>query len=329
MPFTIDPEAGAILGAMAAGMPDPPPPPPAVGDVETRRTTVGPGLTAIVQASFPIKDSSVTQKDFYATSTDGHKVLLRWYSKAASSPGPAVLFTHAGGMIIGQVSDFDGTVHNYVSKTGVSFLSVEYRLSPEVQYPKALEDSYAGLVWLHEHAAELNVDRRRIAVLGESAGGNLAASLCIYARDKRGPAIAKQFLIYPMLDDNTVTVDANIRPFLTWSEADAVTGWDAYLGKGKRGTGSVAATAAPSRLKDATGLPPLYLDVGELDMFRDENIAYAVKFAQAGVSAELHVYPGMPHGFDMLAAGAQVSQEAMARRMNAIKSIPTIDSAKL
>jgi acetyl esterase/lipase len=329
MPFTIDPEVGAILAAAGAAAPSPTPPPPKIGDVKSRRAAVGGSLGPLVEMSYPKVDPEVTQKDFYTTSADGHKVLLRWYSKTGSNPGPAVLFTHAGGMIVGEVPMFDGLLHNYVSKTGIPFLSVEYRLSPEVQYPKALEDTYAGLVWLHEHAAELGVDRRRIAVLGESAGGNLAASVCIYAREKRGPAIAKQFLIYPMLDDNKITADENSRPYLTWSEADAETGWDAYLGAGKRGTGSVPATAAPSRLTNATGLPPLYIEVGELDLFRDENIAYATKFGTAGISSELHVYPGMPHGFDLLAAKAKVSLEALTRRASAIKTLLALESPKL
>jgi acetyl esterase/lipase len=327
MPFTLDPEIGAILPAVAAATAGAPLPPLAVGDVKSRRDAFAAWLAPTASANFP-KKSSITTKDYYAQSLDGHEVLLRWYSKRGTNPGSAVLYLHPGGLILGDISVFDGVVQSYVAKSGVSYLSVEYRLAPEHPYPKPLEDAYAGLVWLHEHATELGVNRTRIAVHGESAGGGLAAALAIYTLEKQGPAIAKQILIYPMLDDRVIKSDPHITPYVTWSGNDNETGWNAYIGS-KRGSADLPATASPARLKDPAGLPPLYIDVGELDLFRDEAIAYADKFRKAGVSAELHIYPGVPHGFDLFAPHSKLGSAAITARLMAVESIPTLRTMKL
>lgn len=291
MPFTIDPEIGAVLAAFAqAGAP----PPPAVGDIETRVNNFLAGFNPLIAANYPAIPSIVT-KDYHIKSADGHELLARWYTKRGSNPGSAAIYFHSGGMIMGDVPTFDGFVSNYVERSGVPFLSVDYRLAPAHPYPKALEDAFASLVWLHEHAKELGVDPKRIIIHGDSAGGCLAASLAIYNREKKGPAIAKQILVYPMLDDRSLTADEHIAPYLTWGAADNETGWKAYLGS-KFGSADVPAIAAPSRLTDPTGLPPLYVEVGELDLFREEDIAYVGKFQKAGINAELHVFPGAPHG---------------------------------
>lgn len=322
MPFKLDAEVAAALQAMT---PDPTSPRPALGDVQAHRDTLGSNLKLMYDANYPKEDPSIMQKDFYTASADGHRVMLRWYSKSLPDfgPGPAILFIHSGGTIMGKVTDFDNLVHHYVAKTGVPFLSVEYRLSPEVQYPKALEDVYASLNWLHEHACELGVDTRRVAVMGESAGGLIAAALCIYAREKEGPAISKQLLVYPMLDDRSVKADDGIRPFLVWRDVDNQTGWDAYLGSDVRGGEAVPATAAPARLLDAAGLPPVYIEVGELDLFREENVSYASKFWRAAIPAELHVFPDLPHGYDLMAPKGKATQEAFANRLRAIASVHT------
>jgi acetyl esterase/lipase len=322
MPFKLDAEVAAALQVMTS---DPPPPGPALGDVQAHRDALGANLKLMYETNYPKEDPTITEKDFYTTSADGHRVMLRWYWKSSpdSEPGPAILFIHSGGTIIGKVTDFDNILHYYVAKTGVPFLSVEYRLSPEVQYPKALEDVYAGLVWLHQHAGKLGVDPGRVAVMGESAGGLLAAALCIYAREKGDPAISKQLLVYPMLDDRSVKADKDIRPFLVWRDVDNQTGWDAYLGSDVRGSEAVPATAAPARLVDAAGLPPVYIEVGELDLFREENVMYASKFWRAAVRAELHVFPDLPHGYELMAPKAKATQEAVAYRLKAIASVRT------
>jgi acetyl esterase/lipase len=315
MPFSIDPEIAAIFAAIGAG----PGPVRPVGDVQVRRSDFAAAVAPGIAINFP-GSPSINKKDYQVESADGYQVPVRWYSKPGSNPGSAVLFFHAGGLILGNMSIFDGIVDNYVEKTGVPYLYVEYRLAPEHPYPKALEDAYASLVWLHEHASEFGVDPNRIAVQGESAGGGLAAALSIFAREKGGPSIAKQILAYPMLDDRVITADPHLTPFLVWGPGDNETGWDAYLGS-KRGADDLPATAAPSRLTDATGLPPLYVDVGELDLFRDEIVAYAAKLWKAGVSVELHVYPGARHSFEWIGPNTKLGSAAITGRVKAVLSI--------
>lgn len=316
MPFTLDPE---IEAALALGGTKTAAESPALGDIRARRNGFAATLAHTIIFNFPF-EPTVTTKDYFATSSDGHRVLLRWYSKASSNPGSAVLYLHPGGLILGDVSSFDRVVQCYVEKSGVPYLSIEYRLAPEHPYPKALEDAYAGLLWLHEHASELGVQTNRIAVHGESAGGGLAAALTIHALEKQGPMIAKQILVYPMLDDRMAEPNPHIVPYLTWSSCDNETGWTAYLGS-NQGSGNLLSTAAAARLRDPTGLPPLYIEAGELDLFCKQAVVFAERFREAGISAELHIYPGVPHGFDLYAPQSEVGSAAIAARLSAVKSI--------
>ncbi len=211
-------------------------------------------------------------------------------------------------------------VSRYVAHTGVSMLSLDYRLAPEHPHPTPVEDAYTGLLWLTAHADELGVDLDRIAVMGDSAGGGIAAAVAILRRDRLGPPLARQILLYPMLDDRTATPDPYIAPFAGWSYEDNVTGWTALLGDHAGGP-NVEASAAPARLTDATGLPPAYIEVGQLDIFRDEAIRYALTLSHAGVPIELHVHPGVPHEYDAIAFDADVSQRARADRHRVLKSL--------
>jgi acetyl esterase/lipase len=225
--FTLDPEVAEALAPFAEAADTTPPP---VGDVATRR--------AVLEAVFRYGDTAqpfpddVTITDHELTSSDGARIRARWYVRkdVSGEPGPAVLYMHGGGMIVGDIDMFDGTVSRYVSASGTPILSVDYRLAPEHPHPAPVEDVYAALVWLHERAAELGVDPARIGVFGDSAGGGLAAAVSILARDRGGPAIAKQILVMPMLDDHTVTPDPQLAPFAVWTWDGNRTGWEALLG---------------------------------------------------------------------------------------------------
>jgi acetyl esterase/lipase len=223
-------------------------------------------------------------------------------------------------MIVGSVPIFDGPVSRYVARTGVSMLSLEYRLAPEHPHPTPVEDAYAGLVWLTGHAAELGIDPGRIAVMGDSAGGGLAAGIAILSRDRKGPAVARQLLVYPMLDDRTTTPDPYIAPFAGWSYDDNITAWNALLGAGHEHR-EIDPPAAPGRLQDAAGLPPAYIEVGQLDIFRDEAIRYALTLSRAGVPAELRLHPGVPHEYDAIASDADVSHRAQSDRDRVLRSL--------
>jgi acetyl esterase/lipase len=156
--------------------------------------------------------------------------------------------------------------------------------------------------------------------MGDSAGGGLAAAVALLARERGGPAISCQVLIYPMLDDRTTTPDAQIAPFATWTYDDNITGWGALLGE-RAGSDGVSPLAAPARATDLTGLPPAYIEVGELDIFRVEDVGYAGRLAAAGVRAELHVHPGAPHAFDAIAPDASVTMRAVEDRLRVLRSL--------
>ena len=177
--------------------------------MQTRRVTLDAMLEYFNNQAQPLADD-VKITDHEVTTADGATLLARWYRRSASDTGAAVLYLHGGGMIVGSVPIFDGPVSRHVARTGVPMLSVQYRLAPEHPHPVPVEDAYAGLTWLAGRAGQLGIDPGRIAVMGDSAGGGLAAGVAILSRDRQGPAIAHQLLIYPMLDDRTTTPDLYI-----------------------------------------------------------------------------------------------------------------------
>jgi acetyl esterase/lipase len=279
---------------------------------------------------------SITTTDFQTKSSDGHNILLRWFMPAQAhetSKGSAWVYIHGGGMISGSVPMLTPAIAKMVVLAGVPFLAVDYRLAPEVQAPVPVTDSYAGLLWLHTHAAELGVDPKRIGVVGESAGGGISASLAHFVKQRHEqhdgrpeeiPTLQRQVLVYPMLDDRTTTSapEAEIEPFLLWNRDDNETGWSALLGS-RRGGPDVTVIEAAGRMtvEQARGLPPTYIDVGELDLFRNEDLVYAQMLGLAGVSCELHMVPGAPHAFDGIGPGSEIVELCMKARVRHLRSI--------
>lgn len=191
-------------------------------------------------------------------------------------------------------------------------------MAPEHSGEAPVEDCYAALCWLAEHAADLGADPARLAVAGDSAGGGLAAGVSLLARDRGGPALALQLLIYPMLDDRTTKPDPELPPeFLTWTYEDNITAWGALRGD----RADLSVYAAPARAENLNGLPPTYLDTGDLDIFRAEDIDYATRLSAAGVPTELHVHPGCPHAFEGLAPDADVSRRVVADRVRRLRAL--------
>lgn len=316
MSLHLDPEVAEALEPMEARAADQTPPP--VGDVLTRRTSQE-ELVKHAEDAVPMA-GDVVITDYQVTTPDGPQILARWYAKQGSSPGSAVLYTHGGGMIAGNVGQLDKTLAQYVSASGVPMLSVDYRLAPEHHHPTQVNDTYAALRWLDEHAAEMGVNRNRIAVMGQSAGGNLAAAVAIMARDQSGPGICRQILLYPMLDDRPKMVDPSISRHLTWKYDDNTTAWDAFLG-GAAGGPDVPPTAAPARIAEPAELPPAYMEVGQLDIFRDEDMTYALRLVRSGVEVEFHLRPGVPHMWDILAPGTDVTRRAFNDRVRVLESL--------
>lgn len=227
-------------------------------------------------------------------------------------------FIHGGGFVSGDERGAGLAAElERAEAVGAAVVSVRYRLAPEHRYPAALEDCFAGLVWLTGHARELGVDPAQIVVSGPSAGGGLAAGMRLLARERGGPSLLGQMLQQPMLDDRCDTSSAGQMDGLaagTWDRTASITGWTALLGE-LRGTNAVSPLAARARAKDLSGLPPAYIDVGSIDGFRDEAITYADSIWRAGGQAELYVWPGGYHGFDVRVPDAELTRRANAARL--------------
>lgn len=255
------------------------------------------------------QDSGVEWRDERIIAPAGHELLVRIYRPIdAEGELPAILHVHGGGYVVGSVTTNHLSNIELALSTSALILSVDYRLAPETVAPGAVEDCYAALQWLHDGAEQLGVDRARIGVRGESAGGGLAAALALLARDRGGPAIAHQNLIYPMLDDRTciTRLPAHLGAFVWTPQANSF-GWRSLLGQ-EPGSADISPYAAPARAEDLAGLPPAFICVGALDLFLVEDMDYARRLIEAGVAAELHVYPGAYHGFDVLQDAPPVQQ---------------------
>ncbi|WP_064456213.1 alpha/beta hydrolase fold domain-containing protein [Streptomyces hygroscopicus] len=321
MAYTLDPELAAVLRALA-GRSGPTPPPPKRDDWRAlrARATASMEWMASQLPAFPSGYPLVKAASHTVRSPGGAEILVRWYEKADSAPGSAVVFAHGGGMISGGVGLYDSVVAGYVEATGVPFLSVDYRLAPDgATGTGPVEDVFAALVWLRDRSAEFGVDPRRIAVMGDSAGGGLAAGTAILARD-RGVPLARHLLLYPMLDDRNLAPDPRLLPYVAWTWDDNWTGWHALLG-GAFGTDDVPPAAVPARVASVEGLAPAYVEVGELDIFRAEAVVHAQRLAGAGIPVELHVRGGAVHEFDRLAPASVLARRAMEDRGRVISSL--------
>jgi len=247
-------------------------------------------------------------------------VRIRLYQPTATTqPTAGLLWLHGGGYVSGSVEGEEIRARALAAELGCVLVSVEYRLAPETPFPGPIEDCYAALCWLYTNAAELGVDAARLAVGGGSAGGGLAAALALLARDRGEVPLIFQALMAPMLDDRTVTLDPP-HPYtgeFIWTHESNRFGWTAWLGA-EPGGADVSPYAAAARADDLAGLPAAFIAVGALDLFLEECLTYAQRLIRAGVPTELHVYPGVYHGFQMV-PNAQVTQAAARDQINAIR----------
>ncbi|MEV7422740.1 alpha/beta hydrolase [Streptomyces sp. NPDC091212] len=237
------------------------------------------------------------------------------------SPLPALYCVHGGGMVIGDNRTGIDSALDWAAELGAVVVSVEYRLAPEHPHPAPVEDVYTGLVRTVELAGELGIDPARIVITGGSAGGGLAAATALLARDRGGPALLGQLLMCPMLDDRNDTPSSlQMAGLGMWDRTANHKGWTALLG-GARGGPDVSPYAAPARAEDLSGLPPAFIDVGSAETFRDEDVAYAGRLWQAGGRAELHVWPGGFHGFDVMAPQSAIARDARAAQLNWLRRL--------
>jgi acetyl esterase/lipase len=250
-----------------------------IPDIVQRRATVANMLAGMEVPENP----NVVKEDRTVPGPDGEPdITVRIYRPVnASGTLPGIYFIHGGGMILGNVAGEDPTATMICDQVGAVVVSVEYRL----------------------------------AIYGGSAGGGLTIATALLARDRGGPALAFMMPIYPMIDDRNETPSSHeITDIGIWDRAGNIEAWNWYLG-GKEPD----QYAAPARAEDLTGLPPAFIDVGTVDMFRDEDIAFAARLMQAGVPTELHVHPGSYHASETFAADAPLSKRIWALRIDALR----------
>jgi acetyl esterase/lipase len=227
-----------------------------------------------------------------------------------SQPGPALLWIHGGGYVIGSAQQDDARCHRFCRELGITVAAVDYRLAPEHPYPAGLEDCYSALTWLAGLPA---VDSARVAIGGASAGGGLAAALALLARDRGELTPTLQLLSYPMLDDRSGAGPKSPN-YRLWSPKSNRFGWKSYLGSAD------PKLAVPARRDDLSGLPPAWIGVGTNDLFHDEDVAYAERLTAAGVPCQVEVVPGAFHGFDLVVPKAAVSKAFFASQCASLRS---------
>ncbi len=299
MTYALDPELAAAVAML---------PQLDVADLAAARAGI-----AELFAQLPVPDTTgVDVRDEWIPGPAGAPdVLLKIYTPQERSAPAAIVDVHGGGFIVGEAAMDHAANVRFARELGVVVVSVEYRLAPETPFPGGLEDCYAGLEWTAKNADTLGIDPARIAIHGISAGGGLCAALALLARDRGGPAITFQYLGVPEIDDRLTT--GSMQQFVDtpmWSRPKAVVSWDAYLGAGVPGSADVSPYAAPARATDLAGLPPAYISSMQFDPLRDEGIAYAQALLAAGVSVELHLFPGTFHGSGLVEHAAVSQREA-------------------
>jgi acetyl esterase/lipase len=274
----------------------------------------GPGFTPLLPEL--LAGRAITHEELTIPGPDGAPdILISIFRKEGQvAGGPGFFFTHVGGMIFGDRFVGVSTIIDYVELLDATIVTVEYRLAPENPAPAAIDDCYAALLWTAEHASELGFDADRLIAVGASAGGGLAAGLTLMARDQNSPKLAGQMLLYPMLDVRNDSISADqIDGIGVWDRNSNDMGWTALLGD-RRERGEVTIYESASLATNLTQLPPTYLEVGSAEVFRDETVAYASAIWAAAGIAELHVWPGGYHLFELLAPDAAVSVASRTTR---------------
>jgi acetyl esterase/lipase len=295
----MDAELAAILGGAGA--------PPAQANVFTEHT----GVQTLGRDELVISDRLVPGPE------DAPAVGVRVYEPPLrAEPAPCLVYFHGGGFIAGDLDTEDVRCVRLARDAGCVVVSVDYRLAPQHPFPAALDDCYAALLWTSGMDEQLNIDRTRLGVGGPSAGGALAAAVALMARDRSGPPLAFQLLVYPCLDDRAQTASMRFVDTPIVDGRSVAWLWDSYLGEHRS---NVSPYAAPARAEDLVGLPPTYLMTAELDPLRDEGIEYAVRLLHAGVSVELHQFAGAFHGFDLLPTA--ISRRAADEQVNWLRAI--------
>ena len=287
----------------------------AVGEDPPLAREMTEAINSVMRANLPPTDVAITETVIPGPDCE---IPLAIYQPPTAAPRGGLLWLHGGGYIVGVERD-DARCIEFAESVGCAVVSVGYRLAPEWTYQAAVADSFTALQWMVDRAADLGIDGERVAIGGGSAGGGLAAGLAHYNRDKGGPRLALQLLIYPMIDDrhDTPSGREDTHP-TTWNRDVSFKAWRMYLGD-EHGTDAVSPYAAAARATNLSNLPPALVSVGTLDLFRDENIDYAQRLMAAGVPTDLQVYAGMYHGAEMAVPEAAVSRQMRAGYLDCLR----------
>lgn len=322
-PVALDSVAQAVIETMSAQFPD-------LGGRVTDAPTARAMLDAVERPAAP--DVALRAVEDKTTAASGAApVPVRVYWPDRDGPLPAVVFFHGGGFVLSSVDGHDAFARKLAVGTDAIVVSVEYRLAPEHRYPAAVEDAMTALTWVIENAAGLGIDSTRIAVAGDSSGGNLAAVTCLLARDRGLPPLAAQVLIYPVLDarQDSESYRRNATGYFL-TAAHMRWFWEQYLD----GADPDHPHVSPVRQVDLTSLPPAVIVVGEHDVLADDGRSYAAQLSGAGVSVELLDYRGMFHGFfglvEQLPTAKQANDDvfaALKRLFSTTAAVPQGDSA--
>jgi acetyl esterase/lipase len=309
------PPYDAELGAALAQMPSP---------VITKEILleIRKGVSEMYSAETALAGKPLIHEEKTISGPNGDIILSIFRPKTSPTSKRAGIYQiHGGGMVVGNRFLGMQGVLDWVEALDAVCVSVEYRLAPENPDPAPIEDVYAGLLWVGENLGTLGIDPEKLIISGQSAGGGLAAGLALLVRDRGGPSIRAQCLVYPMLDDRTETVSSQqFDDSGIWRRDTNITAWSFLLGEQAKGK-NVSIYAAPGRATDLSGLPSTFIDVSSTEVFRDECVAYASRLWATGIQAELHVWPGAFHGFDQLAPSAVISQAASRARLDWLRRI--------
>ena len=304
----IDTDAKEFLDNMAArgGAPTYTQSPEALRERSKRmRSAPGPEVHSVEDRAVPGPDADVPLRIYRPDDHGGH---------------PIVLMIHGGGFTFGSIDSVDGIARRTCMELPAVVVSTDYRLAPENPYPAAADDCYTALQWAYDHAGEIGGDSQRIAVTGESSGGNLAAAVALMARDRGGPAIAFQFLVVPLLDNDfsrdSWTENADYPPKLL----DMEFFFNNYLGDSSPPPGPYA---LPALADDLTGLPPALVITAEYDPVRDSGEAYAARLRDAGVPVDLVRFDGTIHLFYLVAGVISKGNEALNVGVGAMRDALT------
>lgn len=271
------------------------------------------------------KESTITSTDLTIPTPAGPLTATILRPKSPTRPAsdtPGIFHIHGGGLATGNRFLGLANILHWIEELDAVILTAEYRLAPEHPHPAPLEDSYAALEYMAAHADEMGFNPRKLVVAGGSAGGNLAAGVALLARDRAGPYLAGTVLMYPWVSDSMDSAsDGSIRQYgdiAPVREIDLATVNDYAFGKGREFADMYT---SPMRAESLAGLPPTLLDVGEADVFRDQDVGFAARLWRDGVQTELHVWPGSWHGFDVFVPGAGVSRRAGRVRVEWLKKL--------